>query len=57
MSVPQSRAEWHRLASELRYSTGHYIHGEHVPARAGRFTVVNPATAEPLCEVAAGDAD
>ncbi len=56
MSVPQSRAEWHRLASELRYSTGHYIHGEHVPARAGRFTVVNPATAEPLCEVAAGDA-
>ncbi len=56
MSVPQNRAEWHRLASGLRYSTGHYIHGEHVPARTGRFTVVNPATAEPLCEVAAGDA-
>jgi gamma-glutamyl-gamma-aminobutyraldehyde dehydrogenase len=56
MSVPQSRAEWHRLASELRYSTGHFIHGEHVPARAARFTVVNPATTEPLCEVAAGDA-
>jgi gamma-glutamyl-gamma-aminobutyraldehyde dehydrogenase len=56
MSVPQSRAEWQRLASELRYSTGLFIHGEHVPARAGRFTVVNPATTEPLCEVAAGDA-
>jgi acyl-CoA reductase-like NAD-dependent aldehyde dehydrogenase len=56
MSVPQSRAEWHRLASELRYPTGHFIHGEHVPARTARFTVVNPATTEPLCEVAAGDA-
>ncbi len=56
MSVPQSRAEWHRLAAGLRYATGHFIHGEHVPGRAAHFTVVNPATAEPLCEVAAGGA-
>ena len=56
MPVPQSRAEWHRLASELRYSTGHFIHGEHVAGGADRFTIVNPATAEPLCEVAAGGA-
>jgi gamma-glutamyl-gamma-aminobutyraldehyde dehydrogenase len=56
MTVPQSRADWQRLASELRHATGHFIHGEHVPARAARFTVINPATTEPLCEVAAGDA-
>ena len=56
MPVPQSRAEWHCLAAELHYATGHFIHGEHVATRGGRFTVVNPATAEPLCEVAAGDA-
>jgi gamma-glutamyl-gamma-aminobutyraldehyde dehydrogenase len=55
MPVPQSRAEWHRLASGLRYSTGHFIDGEHVADGVRRFTVVNPATAEPLCEVAAGD--
>jgi gamma-glutamyl-gamma-aminobutyraldehyde dehydrogenase len=41
----------------LRYETGHFIDGRHVDAAArGRFTVVNPATAEPLCEVAAGTA-
>ena len=56
MPVPQSRAEWHCLAAELHYATGHFIHGEHVATRGGRFTVVNPATAEPLCVVAAGDA-
>ena len=56
MSIPQSREEWQRLAAGLRYATGHFIDGEHVPPRAGRFSVVNPATAQPLCEVAAGDA-
>ncbi|MCE3285424.1 MAG: dhaL [Steroidobacteraceae bacterium] len=56
MTVPQSRAEWHRRAAELRYANGHFIDAEHVPARASRFTVVNPALAQPLCEVAAGDA-
>ena len=39
MSVPQSRAEWHRLASELRYSTGHFIHGDHV---AGPASAASP---------------
>ena len=56
MTVPQSRAEWQRRAAELRHANGHFIDAEHVPARSARFTVVNPATAEPLCEVAAGDA-
>ncbi len=47
--------EWHARAKALRYATGHFIDGEHVEALAGgRFTVVNPATLEPLCEVAAG---
>jgi gamma-glutamyl-gamma-aminobutyraldehyde dehydrogenase len=44
------------MAAELRYPTGHFIDGEHVSARDGRFTVVNPATGQPLCEVAAGTA-
>ena len=56
MSLPQSHAEWHRLASELRYSTGHFIHGEHQAGSGACFTVVNPATAQPLCDVAAGGA-
>ena len=56
MTQPHSRAEWQRMAAELRYPTGHFIDGEHVSARDGRFTVVNPATGQPLCEVAAGTA-
>lgn len=49
--------DWHARASKLRYETGHFIDGEHVAAKPGaRFTVVNPATNEALCEVAAGDA-
>ncbi len=56
MSVPQSRAEWQRLAAEMSYSTGHFIDGRHVAAGDRRFTVVNPATAQPLCEVASGNA-
>ncbi len=56
MSLPQSRAEWQRLAAGLRYATGHFIDGQHVRGDGARFVVVNPATAEPLCEVASGDA-
>ena len=56
MTQPHSRAEWQRMAAELRYPTGHFIDGEHVSARDGRLTVVNPATGQPLCEVAAGTA-
>jgi gamma-glutamyl-gamma-aminobutyraldehyde dehydrogenase len=57
MTVPQSHAEWQRRAAGLRYSTGHFIDGEHVAGRSGRhFTIVNPATAQPLCEMAAADA-
>src|SRR5512135_1402309 len=56
MTLPQTRADWQQRAAQLRYATGHFIDGEHVPARADRFTVVNPATEQPLCEVAAGTA-
>jgi acyl-CoA reductase-like NAD-dependent aldehyde dehydrogenase len=49
--------EWHERAGRLRYETGHFIDGRHVDSVAhGRFTVVNPATGEPLCEVSAGSA-
>jgi gamma-glutamyl-gamma-aminobutyraldehyde dehydrogenase len=48
---------WHARAAALRYPTGHYLDGEHVSAVKGRsFPVINPATGEPLCEVAAGEA-
>src|SRR6185436_9596764 len=56
MSQSKTRADWHRLAAGLRYETGHFIDGEHVAGRGGRFAVVNPASAEPLCEVASGTA-
>jgi 4-(gamma-glutamylamino)butanal dehydrogenase len=53
-SQPSSR-EWHSRAAALRYATGHFIDGEHVDSLAkGRFDATNPATLEPLCEVAAG---
>jgi gamma-glutamyl-gamma-aminobutyraldehyde dehydrogenase len=55
-TAPDTRA-WHARAQALRYETGHFIDGAHVPAAAGaRFTVTNPATLQPLCEVAAGTA-
>jgi gamma-glutamyl-gamma-aminobutyraldehyde dehydrogenase len=55
MTSEISKTDWHARAKTLRYATGHFIDGEHVEALAkGRFTVVNPATLEPLCEVAAG---
>jgi gamma-glutamyl-gamma-aminobutyraldehyde dehydrogenase len=56
MTVPQSLAGWQQLAASLRYDTGHFIDGRHVPGTGERFVVVNPATTDPLCEVAAGSA-
>lgn len=56
MTQHHTLADWQRRAAELQIPTGHFIHGKHVPASAGRFTVINPATALPLCEVAAGTA-
>ena len=49
-------SEWQQRARALRFATGHFIDGDHVPAGAARFTVTNPATGAPLCEVAAGGA-
>ena len=55
MTDEHSRSDWHARAHALRYATGHFIDGEHVDALAGgRFAVINPATLEPMCEVAAG---
>src|SRR5450432_2938631 len=47
-----STGDWHARAAALRYETGHFIDGKFVDSGAkGRFTVVNPATGSPLCEV------
>ena len=55
MTHEPGSSDWHTRAKALRYATGHFIDGDHVEALArGRFSVVNPATLEPLCEVAAG---
>src|SRR6266566_2850344 len=52
-----STADWHERAAAVRYETGHFIDGNFVDSAArGRFTVVNPATGSPLCEVSAGTA-
>jgi acyl-CoA reductase-like NAD-dependent aldehyde dehydrogenase len=49
--------EWHKRAAAVSYETRHFIDGKFVDSVArGRFTVVNPATGEPLCEVSAGTA-
>jgi gamma-glutamyl-gamma-aminobutyraldehyde dehydrogenase len=49
--------DWHARAAGLRYETRHFIDGHFVDSVArGRFTVVNPATGIPLCEVSAGTA-
>ena len=46
--------DWLARAAKLHYETGHFIDGKHVDSVAkGRFTVVNPATGKPLCEVSA----
>ena len=54
--VPRTHAEWQALAASLRFDTGHFIDGTQVVPGNRRFTLVNPATGQPLCEVAAGDA-
>ena len=47
--------DWHSRAAGVRYETRHFIDGRYVDSIAGgRFTVVNPATGTPLCEVSAG---
>lgn len=52
-----SSREWHARADALQCAVGHFIDGEHVDALAGgRFTVLDPATLQPLREVAAGTA-
>ena len=49
--------DWHARAAAVRYETRHFIDGGYVDSVArGRFTVVNPATGKPLCEVSAGTA-
>jgi acyl-CoA reductase-like NAD-dependent aldehyde dehydrogenase len=49
--------DWHARATAVRYETRHFIDGQYVDSVArGRFTVVNPATGTPLCEVSAGTA-
>jgi gamma-glutamyl-gamma-aminobutyraldehyde dehydrogenase len=50
-----STSDWHARAASLRYETRHFIDGKFVDSvKKGRFTVVNPATGAPLCEVSAG---
>ena len=56
MTQPLSHRDWQQRASQLRYATGHFIDGAQVAARGERFTVTNPATGLPLCEVASGTA-
>jgi gamma-glutamyl-gamma-aminobutyraldehyde dehydrogenase len=52
-----STSDWHARAASLRYETRHFIDGKFVDSVAkGRFTVINPATGAPLCEVSAGTA-
>jgi acyl-CoA reductase-like NAD-dependent aldehyde dehydrogenase len=49
--------DWHAHAARLRYETRHFIDGEFTDSVARqRFAVVNPATAQTLCEVSAGAA-
>ena len=53
-----STSDWHARGSSLRYETRHFIDGKFVDSvKKGRFTVVNPATGAPLCEVSAGTSE
>ena len=54
MTIKHSHSEWQKRARELRYATGHFIDGEHVAGQGAGLTVINPASGERLCEVAAG---
>ena len=56
MNTALNVTTWHTRAAALRYDTGHFLDGRHVKAVKGKtFTVTNPTTGAPLCEVAAGD--
>jgi gamma-glutamyl-gamma-aminobutyraldehyde dehydrogenase len=53
-----STSDWQARAARVRYETRHFIDGKFVDSAAkGRFTVVNPATGSPLCEVSAGTSE
>lgn len=53
-----THAEWREKAGALRFRTGCFIDGEFCAAASGRtFTNINPATGEPLAEVARGDGE
>lgn len=53
--LPTSTAQWQARAAALRYETRHFIDGAWVESASGaRFTVTNPASGQPLCEVSAG---
>ena len=54
MTIKHTRSDWQKRAGDLRYATGHFIDGEHVAGPGARLTVINPASGERLCEVAAG---
>jgi acyl-CoA reductase-like NAD-dependent aldehyde dehydrogenase len=55
MTTALTARDWHARAARLSYATGHFIDGAHVAGQTtARFTVTNPATGSPLCEVAAG---
>lgn len=48
-------SDWQARAARVRYETRHFIDGTYVDSvKKGRFTVINPATGAPLCEVSAG---
>jgi gamma-glutamyl-gamma-aminobutyraldehyde dehydrogenase len=50
-----STSDWQARASRVGYETRHFIDGKYVDSvKKGRFTVINPATGAPLCEVSAG---
>jgi gamma-glutamyl-gamma-aminobutyraldehyde dehydrogenase len=50
-----STSDWQARATRVRYETRHFIDGKYVDSsKKGRFTVINPATGAPLCEVSAG---
>jgi acyl-CoA reductase-like NAD-dependent aldehyde dehydrogenase len=55
MTTALTSGDWHARAKQLKYAAGHFIGGEHVTGKGGAtFTVTNPATDAPLCEVSAG---
>jgi gamma-glutamyl-gamma-aminobutyraldehyde dehydrogenase len=58
MTLPNlTLADWQSRAAGVRFETRHFIDGQYVDSAAGgRFTVVNPGTSQPLCEVSAGTA-